>query len=357
MKKIKTQSSFSRLIEFARPYRGKLILSVFFAILGVACTVAPYFATANIIIKLLSGEKKINIYLLWCGIAATGFLMRIIFISSSTTISHTATYSILKEIRIRLTDKLSRVPMGYILETSSGKLENIMVDRVESLETTLAHLIPELTSNILCPAAIIIYLFFLDWRMALATLITLPIGFLCMKGMSINYSKRFSELVNKDKKMNSAVIEYINGIEVIKAFNQSAKSYEKYSDAVSGKASYAVNWMKDCEIYKSMGISIWPSVLVSVLPLGCFFTMNGTLSSSVFVTVIILSMSIVKPIIKAMGFTDSIASAGTIINEVCKILDKPELIRHQKYADQKDLNISLKNVTFSYYCSGSNNKI
>lgn len=357
MKKNKTQSSFSRLMEFARPCRGKLIVSVLFAILGVACAVTPYFAAANIIIKLLSSEKRINTYLVWCGVAAAGFLLRIIFISLSTTISHTATYSILKEIRIKLANKLSRVPMGYILETPSGKLENTMVDRVESLETILAHLIPELTSNTLCPAAIIVYLFFLDWRMALVTLITLPVGLLCMKGMLKNYPKRFSELVDKDKKMNSTVIEYINGIEVIKAFNQSAKSYQKYSDAVSGKANYAVNWMKDCELYKSIGLSIWPSVLVTVLPFGCFFIMNGTLSPSVFVTVIILSMSIVSPIIKAMGFTDSIASAGTIINEVCKILDTPELIRPQKYADLNDLTIRLNNVTFSYYGKESENQI
>lgn len=138
--------------------------------------------------------------------------------------------------------------MGYIIETPSGKLKSIIVDQVESIESTLAHLIPEMTSNLLVPIAIVVYMFILDWRMALVSFITLPIGFLCYKGMAKDYEKRFSGFVGASKKMNTTVIEYVNGIEVIKAFNQSANSYEKYTDAVTGNANYAVNWMKDCQI-------------------------------------------------------------------------------------------------------------
>ena len=74
--------------------------------------------------------------------------------------------------------------MGYIVNTPSGQLKNILVDRVESMETTLAHLIPELTANFFIPVCISMYLLFLDWRMALASMLTLPIGMLCYKGMA-----------------------------------------------------------------------------------------------------------------------------------------------------------------------------
>ena len=348
MEREKKQSTFARLMEFAAPCRGKMTASVLLAVLGVACSMVPYFAVANMVVKLLSGEKRILYYLLWCAVAAAGFLLQVVFSSTSTTASHTATYSVLKEIRIRLLSKLSRMPMGTILDTPSGKLQSTIVDRVESLETSLAHLLPELTANILGPAAIIVYLFVLDWRMALVSLITMPLGYLCIRRMGKNYPERFQELVKRNRKMNTTVIEYVNGIEVIKAFNQSANSYRKYSDAVTDHASYAVNWMRDCELYKAMGFSIWPSVIVAVLPFGCFFLLQGTLTASVFITVIILSLSIAGPLLTALDFTDSIAQVGSIVDEICGLLDAPELQRPTENRKLNDLTIRLEDVSFSY---------
>lgn len=184
--------------------------------------------------------------------------------------------------------------------------------------------------------------------MALVSLITLPIGFLCIKGMSRNYAERFSQLVYADRKMNTTVIEYINGIEVIKAFNQSANSYTKYKDAVNYAANYAINWMRDCQLFKSLEFSIWPAVLTKVLPFGCYFNMHGTLSTPVFCTIIILSLGIVEPILTAIGFTDSVAQIGTIVSEVCEVLDAPELVRPTVNKTLKNLTINLKDVTFSY---------
>lgn len=271
MKNTKVESPISRLREFAKPHRASFIGSVLLAIIGVASGMIPYFAVANMVVKLIGGEKNISYYGFWCVLAAAGFILKTIFMNLSTTVSHTATYATLEEIRLRLVSKLSRVPMGYIIETPSGKLKSIIVDQVESIESTLAHLIPEMTSNLLVPIAIVVYMFILDWRMALVSFITLPIGFLCYKGMAKDYEKRFSGFVGASKKMNTTVIEYVNGIEVIKAFNQSANSYEKYTDAVTGNANYAVNWMKDCQIFMSMCFTVWPAVLVSVLPFGCYF--------------------------------------------------------------------------------------
>lgn len=335
-------------MEFSKPCRSSFIISVILAIFGAAAAMLPYFAVANIIVKIIEGERNISYYFYWCGAAAAGFVFKAVFMSISASVSHTATYTILKEIRMRLVSKLSKVPMGYILEMPSGKLKDVIVDRVESLETTLAHLLPEVTSNILVPTAIVVYLFVLDWRMALVSLITMPIGLLCLKGMGRNYSQRFAELVDAERNMNTTVIEYVNGIEVIKGFNQSANSYTKYKDVVNYAANYAVNWMKDCQLFKSMGISIWPAVLITVLPFGCYFNMTGTLSTAVFITIIILSLGITNPIITVIGYTDSIAQVGTVVDEVCEILDAPELIRPAQDKVLKNLTIKLKDVTFSY---------
>jgi ATP-binding cassette subfamily B protein len=338
----------SQLIGFVGKEKGKYILSIVFAILGVAAGFVPFFVISKIVLMLMSGEIARAIYIRWCIIAALGFCGKVFFSNLSTSISHMATFETLAQIRLRLVDKLTRVPMGYMVNTPSGELKNIFVDRVEGIETTLAHLLPELTANLCVPVCILIYLLILDWRMALASLITLPIGMLCYKGMSNGYEEKFQGLMMRVQKMATTVVEYIGGIEVIKAFNQSADSYKKYSDAVEDNASYAVNWMRSVQIYKSMLYTVWPSVLVFVLPIGCVLFRNGSLSVSAFVTCIVLALGIITPILNAMSFTDSIAQMKSVIGEICSVLDEQELERPSQPAVIHSSEISLQNVCFSY---------
>lgn len=343
-----TQSPVKRLWELTGTHRRAYVLSIILAILGVACGMIPYFAIAYIMLCLMNGVTALNTYALWCCIILIGFALKLLFSTLSTTVSHTATFQTLKEVRIKIADKLSRVPMGYIMDQSSGRFKDIIVDRVESMEPILAHLVPEMTSNLFVPLCIIVYLFVLDWRMALASLVTLPIGFLCYMGMSRGYSERFSGLMKRAQKMNAAIIEYIGGIEVIKAFNQSANSYQKYSDAVNDDASFAVDWMKDTQWFMSMSNTIWPSVWLSVLPIGAVLYQHGTLSASVFLTIMILSLGIVGPILGAIKFTDSISQLGAIVGEVSSLLDAPEMERPEQDAEIQNMTIRFEDVSFSY---------
>ena len=344
----KKDNPMSRLMELAAPYKGEYVLSVILAILGVAAGLLPFFAVSKIVILLMDGETSVSVYMEWCLIAGIGFLGKVCFANFSTLVSHTATFATLAEIRLKLADKLTRVPMGYMINTPSGELKNVLVDRVEGMETTLAHLVPELTANLCIPICILIYLLFLDWRMALAALITLPIGMLCYKGMANGYEEKFQGLIMRVRKMTSTVVEYIGGIEVIKAFNQSANSYQKYSDAVEDNAAYAVNWMKSVQLYKSMLVTIWPSVLVCVLPIGCVLYQNGSLSVPAFVTCIVLSLGIITPILNAMNFTDSISQMKSVVEELCAVLDEKELDRPETPVSIHSSNIVLENVSFSY---------
>ena len=343
-----TPSPVKRLWELTGTHRRAYMLSIILAILSVACGMIPYFAIAYIMLCLIDGVTALNTYALWCGVILLGFTLKLFFSTLSTTVSHTATFQTLKEIRIKIADKLSRVPMGYIMDQSSGRFKDVIVDRVESMEPILAHLVPEMTSNLFVPLCIIVYLFVLDWRMALASLVTLPIGFLCYMGMSRGYSERFSGLMKRVQKMNATIIEYVGGIEVIKAFNQSANSYQKYSDAVNDDASYAVDWMKDSQLFMSMSNTIWPSVWLAVLPIGAVLYQHGTLSAPVFLTIMILSLGIVGPILGAIKFTDNISQLGTIVGEVGNLLDAPELVRPDHNADIHNQSIQFQNVSFSY---------
>ena len=339
---------FGRLIEFARPHKTGYIVSVVLAVLGVAFGIVPYFATARMTIELLSGNRDLSFYMVWCLISGGCFVLKAILMGISTRASHEATFEVLSEARRKIASKLTRVPMGYILNTPSGQLKNGMVERIEQLEVPLAHVIPEMTSNLLVPIAIIVYLFVLDWRMALVSLITIPVGMMCYMGMMKEYPKKYGEVVKAGNHMSATTVEYIGGIEVIKAFNQSANSYQKYSDAVEDNAAYAVNWMKSVQLYKSMLVTIWPSVLVCVLPIGCVLYRNGSLSVPAFVTCIVLSLGIITPILNAMNFTDSISQMKSVVGELCAVLDEKELDRPETPVSIHSSNIVLENVSFSY---------
>ena len=348
MEQRKKPSTWARLMEFAKSHKGGYIASVLLAILGVAAGLVPYFAVAQMIIALLGGETALSYYGLWCGVAAVSFLLKTVFANISTTLSHKSTFAVISEVRYKLTSKLTRVPMGYLLDTPSGKLKTIMVEKVDSIEPTLAHVLPEMTSNLLVPLGIIIYLFTLDWRMALVSLITLPIGFLCFMKMMSGYAEKFEYYTNAGKHMSATTVEYVNGIEVIKAFSQSAASYGKFTDAVKKNTGAALDWMNEVQLYYAMALGIWPAVLVGVLPIGCVFFMNGTLSAAAFIMVMILSLGIIAPLLAAMTYVDDLAKIGMIVGDIGAILDEPELDRPTAKQTLKGTDLTLKNVTFAY---------
>ena len=348
MKEEKKESPIGTLWGWGKPYHGKFIGSIILAVLGVACQMVPYFCVAHIVTLMLSGERDFFRYIVACVIALCGYLGKVIFSNLSTTISHTATYYTLRDLRENITAKLARVPMGTILDTPSGQYKTTIVDRVEGMEPTFAHLIPEMTANVLVPLVIVVYLFFLDWRMALLSLVTLVVGLAVMSAGMKNYPAKWEGAVKAGKQMANAIVEYIGGIEVVKAFSQSAGSYKKYSDAVNYNANYYVDWMRENQKTMSAYNAILPSVLICVLPCGFAFWISGSLELSVFLSIVIFSLGLIGPIIAAFTFTDDLAVLGTNVEEISQLLNAEELHHKDMPVKLADTNISLNHVSFSY---------
>ena len=294
MKEEKKESPIGVLWGWSKPYHGKFIGSVILAVLGVACQMVPYFCVAHIVTMMLSGEQNFSRYVTAGIIALCGYFGKVLFSCLSTTISHTATYYTLRDLRENITAKLARVPMGTILDTPSGQYKMTIVDRVEGMESTFAHLIPEMTANVLVPLVIAVYLFLLDWRMALLSLVTLVVGLAVMSAGMKNYPVKWEGAVKAGKQMANAIVEYIGGIEVVKAFSQSAGSYKKYSDAVNYNANYYVDWMRENQKTMSAYNAILPSVLICVLPCGFAFWLSGSLELSTFLSIVIFSLGLIK---------------------------------------------------------------
>lgn len=279
-KQIRSKSlPFGMLWGWGKPYHGKFILSVILAVLGVACQMIPYFCVVNMIAKMFAGEVSFSAYLPACIAALGGYCGKVFFANLSTVISHSAAYDTLRDLREQVVAKMARVPMGTILDTPSGQYKSIIVDRIEGMEVPFAHLLPEMTSNLLVPLFIIMYLFVLDWRMALLSLATLFIGLVIMAFGMRNYAEEGAGALAASKKMTDAVIEYIGGIEVVKAFSQSAGSYQKYAKAVEGNAGYYIKWMANSEKTMCSYNAIIPSVLLCVLPGGMALWLSGSLDT------------------------------------------------------------------------------
>lgn len=343
------QSPMLRLWELGKDYHGGLIRAIFSAAVGVLCGLLPYFSAAQIIIGLLSGNAEIRFYILWCGLALAGFLLRAILYSLALSMSHKATFSILKNIRERILEKLPKMPLGTVMDTSSGQMKQIIVDQVESMERPLAHLLPEMTANILGPFSILIYLFVLDWRMALLSLVSIPVGMVFMMAVTKNYGKQYEGSVKVTQAMNSTIVEYIGGIEVIKAFNQGKNSYAKFSDRIKANASYFYHWMKSCQMPISISRALAPTTMITILPVGWLLYQGGSLSVETFITTIILSLGIAGPLLAAMDFVDSLAKVGTIVGSVDSILSGEEQHHGTTPVKLSSSDIQVNHVSFGYH--------
>ena len=344
------RSTASWLMELAEGKRGEYALSIVTALLGVVCSLIPYFIIIKIITALINGTAELSHCLTLCVWMALCWILRYVLHSVSTSLSHHATFQVLANTRIRLLDKLATLPLGTVLDRSSGSYKNIIVERVDSIETTLAHLLPEMTSNIVGAAAVLILLFVLDWRMGLSMLIVVPLGILCFMSMFSGYNEKFQRTVTSTKALNDTAVEYIGGIEVIKAFGQSKTSYAKFVSAAKEGADCFIDWMRGSLFGQVAGMATFPSTLLGILPVGCLLYMRGSLSAETFLTVIVLSFGVMQPLITAFSYTDDIAQVTTIVGEVADVLSGEDMHRPEK-AEKLPANnsIELKNVRFAYH--------
>lgn len=344
----KKQSFMEALKEFILPNRTGYMWSVVTSILGVACSMVPYICAGRIIALLIAEKTDFQQITPWILLSLAGYILKVCFSNLSTSLSHKATFSTLEAIRKAMIEKWQRVPMGYFQETTSGNLKTALVDRIDSMEPILAHMFPEMTANILVPVAILVYLFVLDWRMALISLIVLPIGFALQMGCMKGFAEKYQEQIRITKKLNTTLVEYVGGIEVIKAFNQSATSYQKFKDAVNENAAFYVNWMHETQKFMASSRAVMPTVLATVLPFGTLFYLHGSLSAPTFVMTMILALGIIKPLLAVVDYTDNFAMLGTIAGEVRSVLDAQELVRPTQEEKLRDTMLSLENVRFGY---------
>ena len=340
--------SFGWLLSQSGERKGKFTLSVILALISMLCGIAPYFFIARIVKDLLAENADKGDYIINCAIILALWLGKSLFHALSTANSHLATFHTLAVIRKKALDKLAKMPLGDVISQPSGALKSTIVERIDSIETTLAHILPEFTTGIGAPVIILVYAFVISPKLGLAALITVPLGIVCYALMMFGYEENYGRTVRATKALNAVTTEYINGIEVIKVFGKAQSSYEKFAAAAKESAASFVDWMRKCNVYMTFAMCIMPATMLSVLPIGGVMTMHGTISTADFITVIILTVGLIEPLIGVMSYSDDIAQMDTIVTEVRNIIDAPEMVRPDTISRAIGGDIVLDDVRFSY---------
>ena len=335
-------------MDILKKHIGAIIFSVVVAIIGVACSIVPYFAVASIVTQLINGATDYRIFLPYAGLIFAGFAGAIIGHSISTIGSHNLAFSIIEDTRKRVVEKLSRLSMGTIEEKSSGKWSQFVVETVDKMEKPIAHVIPEVLANVIIPIVIVVIIFILNWKIGLANLVTLPLGMLFSMLMMKDYEAKSKRYIEASKKMNAAAVEYIQGIKVIKAFNKSASSYDKFQKAVEDNRDSMLDWYLSVCFAMTAAMEVLPSTLLVVLPVGLYLFMTGGITTPVLIMCVLLSYASYKPLLKAMTYMDTMANVRVVFGEIQSVLDLPELIRQDTALAPHGYDVRFENVVFGY---------
>ena len=335
-----------------KEHKGKVSASVIFAIIGVGLGVIPYFSVASIINNLVEKNTGISNYVPYILAMLVGFLGSILFHEISTIMSHNLAYRIIEDRRKLLADKLSRISMGEVEKKSSGQWSQFMVETLDKMEKPIAHVIPEVIANILIPIVLVVIIFILDWRIGIANLLTVPLGFLFSMLMMRDYEKKSKRYQDASKAMNTTMVEYVNGIKVIKAFNKSASSFGKFKETVNENKRAMLDWYLSVCFSMTAGMETIPATMIFVLPTSLYLFMKGSIEIGVLVMCILLSYASYKPLIKAMSHMETIANIKVILGEIKTVMEIPDLERGTEIKSVGSHDLEFKNVTFAY--DGSN---
>lgn len=340
------------LLSFAGPCKGKMILSVFCAILSVGGGFVPFWAVYEILILFIDQTVTLRDIQFWCLVGVAGYLVRVVCFGVSTILAHISAYTILEGLRLKIADRLMRAPLGEVMGRRIGYLKNIIMDKVDDIEPPLAHMIPELTSNLLLPLAIFVWMLVIDWRLGLSVLIAPILSMIPMAFLMKNYNSQYAAYMEANNHVNSVIIEYVEGIEVVKAFNQSTSSYEKFVGAVESFKGFTLDWFRSTWKTMNLMLAIMPTTLVGVLPVGLLLNRAGQITPAELAMGIILSLSIVGPLMKVTTFINEAKSMEYAVEAANELLNLPVLPDSGKMVSLRRTDIVLQDVSFSYGMNG-----
>lgn len=344
----KKKSWVNTLFAYAEGEKKRLVLSVVLSVVSVMLGLAPFYCMYRLICMFTAGTATAAAVVGWCMAALAAYALKILTFTLSTGTSHSMAYAILEGLRLRLDDRFLHAPLGDVENHTIGEIKSMMVDKIENLEPPLAHMIPEGAGHLVLPIVSIIALAVPDPRLALASLVTFPLSFICM-GLTFKISgKNFTEYDNSSNRMNSTIVEYIEGIEVIKAFGRAGVSYEKYAKAITDFRTFVVRWLTSTFATMKLSFALFPSTLIGTLPTALALANSGSITAPQAALAVMLSMSMVGSLAKLEVFSENMRQVQFTVRNLEEFLEMPELPEPAARTEIKRTDVELKNVHFSY---------
>lgn len=342
-------SAFAKLFYFMRPDKGKMILSLALACIGEALGMVPYIVAGLLAAGLMEGALTLSMAAWLCVAAAFGQVAKFFFTWRSSMMSHGIAFKALRTMREMMAEKMARVPMGTIVDTPTGTFKNRFIDNVNQLEDAIAHFMPELPSNVFAPVLAMAIVFAIDWRMGLAGIATIPLGILFYLGMMRGYKEKMARYIASEQAMNATLVEYVNGIQVIKAFGRSASSYGSFSRAVAEYHDSTLAWFRQSWVWMALVKAVVPCTLLVSLPLGVWLLSTGQLGLPAFMVCISIPLGFIGGVLKFAQAASQISRMDACLNVIWDFLGLPELTRPQERVELFGDSFSFENVSFSYH--------
>ncbi len=340
---------FKRVAPYIGEYKKYTVWAVISMSLGIIFSIVPYFFLYQIISPLCRGEKIDAAYVL-IRVAAVA-LCEIIYSLSyvkGLEFSHISAYNTLKNLRISLQGKLEKQPLGIIKELGTGRIKKVFTDDIDQIELLLAHAIPEGIANVAIPALIIVLMFVVDWRLGLFSLVPLILGLLAMGMMMKAGMSKMNAYYESAAKMNNTIIEYVNGMEVVKVFNRDGDSYKRFGEVVKEYRDFTIAWYKVCWPWMAVYASVLPCLVLLILPFGSSMVLDGVLTLDRLILVICMSFAVGPSVIKALNFAGKFPQLDYKIAELEKMMDNPPLKEGTTDFNGENYDIEFKNVCFGY---------
>ncbi len=346
--KSEKKSWMNALFAYAQGEKKRLVWSVVLSVVSVVLGLAPFYCMYRMICLFAVGTATTAAIIKWCALALAAYAVKILLFSLSTGISHAMAYSVLEGLRLRLADRFLRAPLGDVENHSIGEIKNMMVDKIENIEPPLAHMIPEGAGHIVLPVISIAALLCIDWRLALASLVTFPLSFICM-GLTFKISgDSFAKYDRSSNEMNSAIVEYIEGIEVIKAFGRAGVSYEKYAGAITSFRTFVVKWLTSTFVTMKLSFALFPSTLIGTLPAALALANGGVITPAQAALAMMLSISMVGSLAKLEVFSENMRQVKFTVESLEEFLEMPALPEPAERAAVEHTDVELRGVHFSY---------
>ena len=340
---------FKRVSPYIGEYKKYTVWATILMCIGIIANIVPYFFLYQIISPLTRGEHIDASFVLIRVVAVA--VCEIIFSISyvqGLTFSHISAYNTLKNLRVSLQGKLEKQPLGNINELGTGRIKKVFTDDIDQIELLLAHAIPEGIANIAIPVIIIVLMFVFDWRLGLLSLVPLVVGMFAMGMMMKSGMEKMNAYYESAANMNNTIIEYVNGMEVVKVFNKDGDSYKRFGDVVRSYRDFTLDWYKVCWPWMAIYSSVLPCLVLLMLPFGSMMVLGGTISLDRMVLVFCMSFAVGPSVLKALNFAGKFPQLDYKIAELEKMMEHPPLKEGTSSFKGTDLDVEFRDVHFGY---------